>query len=518
MNRLKVASNVILLFIMLALSNVVLSAGLIIPGGIPILDDSDDLTSGGNTIIDTPGEIESTVDNIEQVMTVIKNEKPEVSGNLFSGSANIFGNLTASSVRLVDSPAGNFGFFDISPDGSFRYALKNDLPQVQALGLSDVAEEVFRYQIITTDNRFVDAKLTIFILGNPSVSFDNVEIEFNNFSAQATPLHAGNPSVAGQNMRGQLPTAGDRDWFVFNSLGNEIINLELCPEGSQCVDEKAWVMYVFDADKLNTEASENSTVTLRTFVELTNETLSSAQGNHMYLLFNQGFFGNSLIGVIDPCFGDRRTIDIGVGAQPKNYLVAISSPLARTSLVDNQGNLDHNLADDSAVCGSGDVVLEREIGKVTVDIDGDGASTDSSSVLEQFVVAFPFSDDQYTLKVTRTGADPFAVIPPDFTTFDAVGRKVSIPKIRVNGQLLAAELEQLNPASAEAPATFGILSTTSLNEPLTADPYLPTYNPANQIVKIPQVVIPETGDIFSVELLYLPENDTLNLLKAEPVN
>lgn len=502
MNRLNVASNVILLMVMLTLPNVALSVGTIIPGGSPIQGGSDDQTTGGdvntggsdNSDDLTPGDIVSTVDQLEQVMTVIKNEKPEVTGNLFSGSANVFGNQTSSSIRLVDSPSGNFGFFDISPDGTFRYVLRNDLPQVQALGLSDVAEEILRYQIIATDNRTVDAKLTIFVLGNPSVSFDNVEIEFNNFSAQATPLHAGNPSQAGQNMRGQLPTAGDRDWFVFNSLGNEIINLELCPEGSQCVDEKAWVMYVFDADALAQNGGELETFPLTRYIKETGEIISTAPADHMYLLLNKGIFNDSLIGVIDPCFGDRRTLDIGVGATPKNYLVAISSPLLRKD-------------DDESICGSGDVIREEEI-----------PIGPNTTIVQEFLTAFPFSDDQYTLKLTRTGADPFAVIPPDFTTFDAIGRKVSIPRIRVNEQVLAAELEQLSDASAGAPATFGVLSTTSLNEPLTADPYLPTYNPANRIVKIPQVVIPESGEIYSVELLYQPENDTLNLLKADPVN
>jgi hypothetical protein len=456
-------------------------------------------SSGGST--DT-----NQVDHLELVVTVIKNEKPEVSGNLFG---DIIGSMDPSSVRLLNSPAGNYGYLDISffpglkESGVFRYALKNDLPQVQALGLNDVAQDIFHYQIITTTGFTIEAKITVYILGNPSVSFDNVEIEGNNGPNVAGPIHAGDPSQMGQYMRGQLTSPADQDWFIFNSLGNEIINLELCPEGSQCKDEKAWVMYVFDADEFQKEGNEHKTFPLRTYIDRTNETLSIAQVNHPYLLFDKGVFNNSLIGIIDPCFGDRRTLDIGVGQQPKNYLVLITSPLLRGS------GLDPQINNDVEGCGAGDVVLERV--KATF--------PDGTKMIEQSIVAFPFSDDQYTLRVTRTGADPFAVLSPDSVAFDAVGRKAHVARIRVNNQLFTAELEQLNtPTDANTLTTFGIRSIQSLSEPLTADPYLPTYNPVNQIVKFPQVLDTQSGAVYSVEMLYQPESNTLNLLRAVPVH
>jgi VCBS repeat-containing protein len=416
------------------------------------------------------------------VVTVIKNEKPEVSGSLF-------GELDGLSLRLLNSPIGNYGFLDISAAGGFRYVIKNDLPQVQALGPNDVAQETFLYQIITANDNTIDAKLTVYILGNPSVSFDNVEIEFNNSSNEASPIHAGNASQMGQYMRGQLTSPDDRDWFIVNSLGNEIINLELCPEGSQCKDEKGWVMYVFDADKFQSEGNENRVLSL-----------TNNQANHPYLLFDKGYFSSSLIGIIDPCFGDRRTLDIGVGQQPKNYLVLITSPLLRSSRWDVPFQKIRDAGDDQeGVCGSGDVVLQL-IGK-------------------EGIIPFPFSDDQYTLRVTRTGADPFAVLSPDSVAFDAVGRKAHVARIRVNNQLFTAELEQLNtPTDANTLTTFGIRSMQLLSEPLTADPYLSTYNPVNQIVKFPQVLDTQSGAVYSVEMLYQPESNTLNLLRAVPVH
>ena len=487
MNILISANKITILTVILALSgNVVAGTGHFSSPSSNTSNDADITVT-----IDTL-DVTKTVGTFEQVMTVIKNEKLEVSGNLF-GSLNSSGQ-DALSLSFQDSLVGNYGFLDISSGGDFRYVIKNDLPQVQALDFNDVAEETFHYQIKDSNGIKTDAILTIFILGNPSVSFDNVEIEFNNISAQATSVHAGSATQMGQNMRGQLTTPDDRDWFIFNSLGNEIINLELCPEGSQCVDEKAWVMYVFDADLLAQKGGEFETFPIRRYLEATNETLSTTQADHMYLLLNKGIFEESLIGVIDPCFGDRRTIDIGVGSASKNYLVSIGSPLLRE---DPEGG----------DCGSGDVIREE-----IITLPG------GDKIIQEYLTAFPFSDDQYSFRVTRTGADPFAVIAPNSTTFDAIGRNIKVPKMRVNNELFSITLEELTVTSSNTPDTFGIQSTELLNEPLLADPYLPTYNSANQIIKIPQVVLPESGDIYSVEMQYLPGDGTLKLLKAEPVN
>lgn len=471
---------------------------------------------GGGTSGGTDSDTDTNfLQTLELVVTVIKNEKLEVSGNLFG---DIIDNMDPASVQLQSSPAGTYGQLDISffptlrESGVFRYILKNDLPQVQALGPNDVVTDIFHYKILTTTGHTINAKLTVYILGNPSVSFDNVEIEFNNNSNEASPIHAGNAAQMGQYMRGQLTTSSDRDWFIFNSLGNEIINLELCPEGSQCKDEKAWVMYVFDADRFRNEGNENKTITLRTYIDLTDETLSITQTNHPYLLYDKGYFNNSLIGIIDPCFGDRRTVDIGVGPQPKNYLVLITSPLLRTSGLDPLGKIK----DDLEGCGSGDTILEINKGTTSFDNNGNPVST---SIIGQFIVAYPYSDDQYTLRVTRTGADPFAVLSPSSVTFDSIGRKANVAKMRVNNQLYSVKLEQLNtPISADMLSTFGIESIQQLDEPLTADPYLPTYNPANQIVRFPQVLDTQSGIVYSVEMLYHPESNTLSLLKATPVN
>ena len=489
MNKWTVTSKAMILAIMLIFSCVASAATIRPPGG---------GSSGGSG---TNDDVTSTVKTLELVITVIKNEKLEVSGTLFGGLDD--SGEDALSLTLLSNPIGSYGFLDIGAGGTFRYILKNDSPQVQALGFSDSAKEIFQYQLRNASGTQTDAKLTIYILGNPSVSYDNVEIEFNNNSNEASPIHAGDASQMGQFMRGQLTSPSDRDWFVFNSLGNEIINLELCPEGSQCKDEKGWVMYVFDADKFQSEGNEHKTVTLRTYIDRTNETLSTTQADHPYLLYDKGFFRNSLIGLIDPCFGDRRTLDIGVGSQPKNYLVLVTSPLFRA------GGLDPQITNNVEGCGSGDVILERVKSSLP----------DGTKIIEQFITAYPFSDDQYSFRVTRTGADPFAVLSPNSVTFDAVGQKANVAKMRINNQLYSVNLEQLNTAqNGDTGATFDVKSYQLLDEPLTADPYLPTYNPANRIVKFPQVFDSQSGIVYSVEMLYQPDSNTLNLLKAVPID
>lgn len=492
MNKLIATGNVLAIIVLFTLSCTSFAATGTFGSG--SLDDGATASDPTDT-----SNVSKIVGSLEQAVTVVKNETQEVFGNLFCSLP--FGQVCPDSdplsLELISSPAGNYGFLEIFGNEKFRYVIKNDLPQVQALGFQDVATDTFFYTIKEGGNAKTNGKLTVYILGNPSVSFDNVEIEPNNQSSDAGPLHVGNALQSGQYMRGQLSFTGDIDWFVFNSLGNEIINLELCPEGSQCRDEHAWVMYVFDADKFTQQGDESKTYPINRYIKETNELISSVPADHMYLLLHKGIFQNSLVGVIDPCFGDKRTLDIGVGPTTKNYLIAITSPLLRKT-------------EGEGACGSGDVIREDEI-KAT------GNNGEQITIIQEKLEAV-FSDDQYTFKVTRTGEDPFAVIQPNNTTFDAVGRQVNIPQLRVNDKLFALQLQQANIASNNTPAKFDILSVESLNEPVSADPYLPTYNPANQVVKIPQVVNSNTGDIYSVELLFQPGDSTLLLLRADPVN
>ena len=366
------------------------------------------------------------------------------------------------------------------------------------MGFNDAVQEVYAYQVIGTEGELTEANLIVNILGNPSVSYDNVEIEINNRSTQATPLNSG------QYMRGHLTSSGDKDWFVINSLGNEVIHLELCPQGSQCFDEKAWVLYVFDADQVEQQAIDEQTVALKWIRDDTLAVLSSFESKHMYLLHNAGVFNDSLVGIIDPCYGDTNSVDLGVGAGSKNYLVAISTPLLR---------------DGGDGCSDGDVVLERAGPSFQEPDPNDPTKTKIISTTEEYITAFPYSDDQYTIKATRTGVNPLAEMSTDSATFDAVGRLVNIPKVRVFDQLYSAELQQLSSQeSADAPATFEIVALQPLDQPLSASSDQAVYDPANGIVKMPQVIDLQSGQAYSVELQYQYEDNTLELRKVVPVH
>ncbi|PKM12250.1 MAG: hypothetical protein CVV13_06125 [Gammaproteobacteria bacterium HGW-Gammaproteobacteria-3] len=433
----------------------------------------------------------------ELVATVIKNEKTEITGNLAGGLG-----LSAAFVSLDAAPIGSYGFLDFSSDGSYIYTLRNDWPQVQALGPTDAAQDVFAYQVTGTDGAVTAAKLIINVLGNPSVSFDNVEIETNNRTNEATPLNSA------QFMRGQLTISSDKDFFVIESSGNEIIHLELCPEGSQCFDKGAWVLYVFDKDLAAAQNIDGASFPLTQFRDDTLAVLNTNISQHLYLLHRTGRIQDSLIGIIDPCFGDTRTVDIGVGAGAKEYLVAISTPLLGDGATDT--------------CGVGDVVLERpgrSFDETTPDPNDPAKQiTKTITTTEEFITAFPFIDDQYTLKVTRTGQNPLALMTPDSTTFDAVGRRVNIPTVRVLDQLFSAQLEQsVAPKSVGAPISFDIVALDALPEPLSASAAQAAFNPANNKVIIPQVIDLQTGQAYSVELLFKPEDSTLELLKVTPI-
>ena len=139
----------------------------------------------------------------------------------------------------------------------------------------------------------------------------------------------------------------------------------------------------------------------------------------MYFLYNFGVFKEALVGVIDPCFGNRNIVDVGVPTlapgKTRNYFVAISSPLQRDG-----GSTDGGSGASSATCSFGSVVLKKKGASIDVPVGDPSttttvtgststittATTKSVTTTEQFIAIFPNSDDQYTVKVTRTGTSP----------------------------------------------------------------------------------------------------------------
>jgi VCBS repeat-containing protein len=338
-----------------------------------------------------------------------------VPDNKIPGNTIVEGKVTENDfngnfVELVSNPIGKYGYLLLNSNGEFKYNLFDNSPKISGMKAGDLLTEDFIYRYINNKGKAVKARLTIKIIGNPldeygntifdsdstNEEYDNVDVEFNDFSWNATQVNSG------RTIKGHLYSSSDKDWYALSSAGNEIIDIELCPKGSVCYDKKNWVVYIFDSEKL-TQNIETATIGLEKWIDAgytqddagATYPLVVGQANHMYLLYRGGIYSGALVGVIDPCFGSgtnsnsssssRNSVSIGVGPGAKNYLMAVSSPL---------------LGDESeSVCGAGSVILTRPDNKVQV-------NAKSEDTTREFISAFPYSDDQYAIKITGTGLKP----------------------------------------------------------------------------------------------------------------
>ncbi|GFO71537.1 hypothetical protein BJAS_P1137 [Bathymodiolus japonicus methanotrophic gill symbiont] len=162
-----------------------------------------------------------------------------ISGDLTTNDSN------GKYVQLSRSPASEYGILILSADGTYTYSLYQTSPSVVALKAGEVSMDIFDYQYFALSGESATAKLTITIIGNPvdgngdtifdqpDDDYDNVDVEFNNRSNQATPLNSG------KNIQGHLYDSEDKDWYVLTSAGDEIITLEVCPKGTNCFGKKA---------------------------------------------------------------------------------------------------------------------------------------------------------------------------------------------------------------------------------------------------------------------------------------
>jgi VCBS repeat-containing protein len=420
-----------------------------------------------------------------------------------------------------NSPAGVYGNLVLDPDGKFIYTLNKDAPNVLALTAGLVVTDIFSYVTTNTYGQIATAKLYVKIIGNPvdangntifvppvDVPLDNVDVEFNNRSAQATPLNSG------RNIKGSLYDGEDKDWYFLQSTGNEIINLDLCPKGSSCFGKKSWVVYVFDSAKL-TVAMEEQNQTFRRWVTDTGN-FTDLQGtdilgigntvgssNHLYLAYRLGFFEGALIGVIDPCFGEDSTLSIGVGkpSDPRNYFIAVSSPLMGTP---------------AGQCGGGDIVLQKQ-GVNALGKDADGKAK-TYATTEEYVTVFPYRDDQYVINITGTGINPLlsANAAAMSSTFSATTGVLNIPQVMISNAPYSVSLTLQNqPVTLNAPIANSTASTSSLlkytlsgiqglDPTKVADAFHATYNSANQQLLIPRVTDTVSGKAYSVAMQYHP--------------
>ncbi|GAB4258300.1 MAG: hypothetical protein Kow0065_08000 [Methylomicrobium sp.] len=453
--------------------------------------------------------------------TVVQNTQPIVNGNVTTNDSN--GNF----VSLVGSPVGNYGYLTLDVNGGYIYTLDETAPAVRALKARDLLTDTFSYTYFDQEGRSATATLTIDIIGNPvdesgntefdNALYENVDIEFNDSSAQATPLNSA------RKIKGHLRSSGDKDWFRLASNGDEIIRLEMCPSDSSCYGKKNWVLYVFDSDLL-TLPIEDSTYEFRSWLQETgtvfgksgNQLISGSNGfsNHLYLQYRLGFLDSALVGIIDPCFGTTNSVEIGVGSGAKNYLIAVSSPL--------RGRDD---AGDS--CGQGSVVLEEEGQTITETIIDDAGETteETYQIIQEKIVAFPYSDDQYAIRITGTGVDPLSTesAAAGSATFSATSGSLVMPKIRINNELYEADLNlQTNIAkSGRDSLKFSLTYLDALPEGTEPDAFQATYNPQTLQVIVPRVTEINSGKAYSVILQYHPAADGfepwLEVLNVRPI-
>lgn len=489
--------------------NVAILSALILTGSNTVFARTFDIgggsTSGGTTTGGTTTGSSTTVSEppsaLNDSTTVVPNNLPSISGNVTDNDVN------GISATLTSPLASEYGFIIFNSDGSYTYTVYESSPAVLALLAGQVVVDSFNYVYSNADGQSSAATLNVQIIGNPvdgegntlfeqpaNLPFDNVDVEPNNTSREATPLNSG------LSMKGHLHDSGDKDWFVISSAGNEIITLDLCPPGSSCADKSGWVLYVFDSE-LFTPEMEQRTVPFLRWLDATG-TVSDPFGvlridnpiidesNHMYLAYRTGIFGDALIGIIDLCFGSSNTVDIGVDAVPRNYLIAISSPL--------QGS--------DGGCGAGSVLLQRPGFSVSgLNAEGETATYPTT---EEYISVFPNNDDQYTVKVTTTGIHPLLSQEAQgrSSTFNADTGQLKIPKLRVLDSFYEANLSlqqyiEGNSDSNRIQFTLSDLDVLTVEE--VADGFQATYNPENQQVLIPRVTI-NTGEAYSAVLQYHP--------------
>ena len=456
-------------------------------------------TASAHLIVQVSGNRQTPV-AVDDYVTVMPNNIDSATGNVSTNDKN------GTIFYLNSSPSSEYGFLILNADGSFTYTLYNNAPSISKLVAGEVVTDSFSYTSADQYGQSAIANLNVSIIGNPvdsngntvfeNEAYENVDVEFNDRSANATPLNSS------RNIKGHLYNPGDKDWYSLYSGGNEIIKLEACPAGSSCFGKKSWVLYVFDKDKLTPEMEEK-TYTFRSWVDETgtnkdllgNIIMSDFAGasNHLYLAYEQGFFDGALIGIVDPCFDTSNSVEIGVGDGARNYLIAISSPLMGS---DDAGK-------PAGECGVGSVVL-RKPGLPVSGLDAEEKAK-TYETTEEYITVFPYSDDQYTINITGTGLNPLlsTTAGAKSAKFNANTGELNIPKVRVLDKLYEARLIRQN-QFANNVYNFALSGLRDLGPEENADAFQATYNPANQQVLIPRVTDTASGNAYSVIMQYHP--------------
>ena len=273
-------------------------------------------------------------------------------------------------------------------------------------------------------------KLSIVILNStgapyqPKYNFTDVETEFNNLFTTADSL--------GSNvwLQGQFMTGRDIDIYRIDSAGDEVLRIELCPPGSQCFREdprdSSWALFLLDGEFVNDGMLSQVKTTYRHDDDVGCSPAAVSGGlceegdtvpgsvsltsTNAYYLNAMGVFDTALMGIIDPTWGNRTSVVTGL-EQGKTYFVMVLPILRRTD--------------------SGDVVHQE-------------VKAGAPDKLELFL--FPFSDDQYTMRVTRTQMSPSSVtgfgdaLQKLRSTYSTSSMQLDIPEVTVGDTVYSAKM------------------------------------------------------------------------------
>jgi hypothetical protein len=287
-------------------------------------------------------------------------------------------------------------------------------------------------------------QITVFIRSTDSdaqqgdFNFHDVETEFNDYFTTADAV------VTNLITEGQIISGRDRDIFRIDTAGNEIVHLELCYPNTSCFEEGTWAMFVYDPTKEVTDPLSDSMLDanleqcrlddegLVTCIYAEGPDGSTYPGQEadvppLYYLTEFGRFDRFWIGSIDPSFGDEYSVDIAAEL-PGTYYVAIVPVLGRTD--------------------GGDIVQNLQTIRGAPDVFG--------------VVFEPFSEDQYTFRVSRTALHPSSegsveslgrAIEKIRASYDPNANQVHLPEVRVGSGVFSADLK-LKPWRGEGPINF----------------------------------------------------------------
>lgn len=324
---------------------------------------------------------------------------------------------------------------------------------------TSVAQVGNYYVVVSNSGEGTDALYQMAVIVNgsdqtdpqPSYNFHDVETEPNNYFTNADFI-ASNVVTYGQLLDGR-----DYDVYRIESPGNEILNIDLCYENTTCYGDKAWAMFVVSHLHYgDTPCNSTSTPDANGGLPVTNCMLTDdltiwlgdssiagdAEGNaipgeyeftanHIYYLFEYGRFDGSLVGKVDPTWGSDTRIDLAL-VDPVKYYVVITPILKRKT-------------------DTGSIIEVQ-----TVDKKPDLAS----------LIVFPYSDDQYTFRVTRTKLDPSVADNEESAqraTFSNETGKLTIPEVNYAGDVYKMDLR----LSARGGRNFVLEQVTPVSGPAT---------------------------------------------------